>query len=125
MKQKCARCGVEDDPDLRTLWMACMYAMDELNVPFEELGLTTVDKAGQQCVTRSRPFYTLRVCKDCRADWMRTIEQWFNTSEEQGQTSTGTGVFVRRNGTSVELTLAEVEEWKEQHDGQEPVRVSG
>lgn len=54
-----------------------------------------------------RGFYTMRVCKDCRAEWMGAIKQWFNQREPE-HSSTGTGVFVRQLGACVELTPEEV-----------------
>lgn len=64
----CVRCGETNDPDLRTLWMSCLYDMSELKVPFEK----KADGEG-----RSKNYYTLLVCKDCRADWLMAIENWF------------------------------------------------
>ena len=61
----CVRCG-DQDHDRRTLFMSCFSDMNELKVPF------ILDS------TSDRTFFTLRVCKSCRADWMHTIEQWFN-----------------------------------------------
>ncbi len=99
--EKCAKCGAVGT-DRRTLWMACFYEMAELGVPFEKLALrgsllekvigrekhpwgTTdtfsntwrnrddVEKLDEQM----RVFYTLRVCKGCRADWLDAIQKWF------------------------------------------------
>lgn len=61
-EEKCQRCG-DDGPDLRTLWMACLYDMSEMGLPFAQ---------------REKFFYTLFVCKDCRSDWMQSIKHWFN-----------------------------------------------
>jgi len=127
MTEECVRCGDVDD-DRRTLWMACFYAMDELPVPFEQARLTGTYHKHVGSTTlpilnftvpafsdepsgppRDRSFYTLRVCKDCRADWMRAISDWF----QAGQTNrrTGSGVWVRENGTNRELAEDEVEPW--------------
>src|SRR6478609_9095715 len=67
---KCQRCG-EDGNDKRTLWMSCLYDMSELDVPF------ALDNTG------SRNFFTLVVCKDCRADWMQAIQDWFKTPKTE------------------------------------------
>ena len=71
---KCVRCdkhehleSVESFIDLRTLRMSCLYAMDEFDVPFKE---------------NNDNYYTLRVCKPCRADWITTIEMWFNMPQD-------------------------------------------
>ena len=72
---KCVRCdkhehleSIESFIDLRTLRMSCLYAMDEFDVPFEK------DEKNNQ--------FTLRVCKPCRANWMTTIEMWFNMPQD-------------------------------------------
>lgn len=143
--EKCIRCG-EPGPDLRTLWMACFYEMMELELPFEKLpGFTprnvdrdmiTVSQAvdAQVCegvkikmnageiipngVYGLREFYTLRVCKGCRGSWMGTIKQWFENAVKAD--GLGTGIYVRRNGTNVEISE---EEWAQENPGVEPVRV--
>jgi hypothetical protein len=140
--ETCARCG-EPGEDRRTLWMACLYEMKELGLPFEEVSLPV---APHEAVTKTvtpepysvtsysadgppvtnhgtfdrthhrveqptevslRHFYTLRVCKSCRADWMGAIKGWFGAPTPTRQ-PTGTGVFIRRNGDTVEATEDEV-----------------
>lgn len=93
MCDKCKQVG----KDLRTLWMACFYAMDELNVPFLQ----------QQVGDRN--FFTLRVCKDCRASWLKTIEIWFNTPVP---TKTTEGIPVRINGAVEFLSPEEYEKYR-------------
>lgn len=107
-KEICQRCG-ENDYDRRTLWMACFYAMNELGLPFDEREISK-DHA---------KFFTLRVCKDCRGDWMGAIKTWFN--DKPVRESCGSGIFVRRNGATVEITR---EEWDELNPGREPVVAS-
>jgi len=68
--EKCDCCG-EIGQDRRTLSMACGYAMNEMNVPFKELPVANIPSFGNG-------LYTLRVCKDCRANWMHAIRDWFN-----------------------------------------------
>lgn len=104
-KEICQRCN-EKELDRRTLWMACFYAMEELGLPFKQM------KAGDQ------NFFTLRVCKACRADWMRAIQKWFN--EKPVKESCGSGIFVRRNGATIEITE---EAWKQLYPDREPVRI--
>ena len=130
-EEKCVRCG-DVGEDRRTLRMACFYAMDELNVPFEEqkvvgqayarTGSKELWLGGEEYgrANGHRPhlipeyseeptgklntsMFTIRVCKECRGSWMRTIERWFNTLDERRK-SPGTGIFVRENGTSIEVT---------------------
>lgn len=98
--EKCQRCG-EDGEDRRTLWMACFYEMIELGLPFE----------------KDDKFYKLLVCKDCRADWLSAIQEWFNTMVVRE--SCGSGIFVRKHGASVEISD---EEWYREHPGREPIR---
>jgi len=127
-KEICQRCG-EKDYDRRTLWMSCLYAMEELGLPFETNNVVVrVDKAlkanespeGKPIVTTGfiPKFYTLTVCKECRADWMMVIKNWFN--EKPVRESCGSGIFVRRNGATVEITE---EEWREENPDREPIRV--
>jgi len=122
---KCQRCG-DDSDDLRTLWHACLYDMNELNVPFRQrqihgqlmahIGDETVELLGRKRTVakfdnipdvppRKYPFYTLRVCKSCRGSWMAAIEHWFQ--HVIPDPSPGTGIFVRRNGANVEITEEE------------------
>lgn len=127
MSEKCDRCG-EIDEDRRTLWMACFYAMNELRVPFKNVAIRGVhqSKIGEEkssilenisypvfsdtpgAEERQHGFYTLRVCKKCRAEWMNAIEKWFTEIEKEN--ATGTGVFCRKNGANVELTEEEIKE---------------
>lgn len=141
--EKCARCG-EVEEDRRTLWMSCFYQMDELNVPFDQIsiygenlklksfklkplfkdGPTVKDfkfekPKGKQLDKRT--FYTLRVCKDCRADWMDSIQKWFTSKPwAHDKLPVNSGIFIRRNGATVEISE---EEWSRQNPGREPVRV--
>lgn len=112
--EQCQRCG-EVDQDRRTLWMACFYEMTELGLPFlvREIHMNTdpLDK---------RAFYTLRVCKTCRAEWMDAIKQWFETKPALPP-PVNSGIFVRRWGRNVEISE---EEWNRLNPGREPVRVN-
>lgn len=134
--EKCQKCG-EFGEDRRTLWMSCFYAMQELGLPFEELRVTgetyeltgykewsmhpdddrypkisTPQYAESPKSTIDRAFYLLRVCKDCRSDWMRAIKDWFNT--ESTPEYVGSGIFVRELGKNVEISL---EEWERRRGG--------
>ena len=68
--EKCVRCG-RLGHDRRRLWMRCGYQMQELSVPFEEATIHDLDDGPP------RFFYTLKVCKGCRGDWLASIESWF------------------------------------------------
>lgn len=94
MIETCVRCK-EADEDRRTLWMACFYEMNELGLPFirEEIEKDKVR------------FYTLRVCKDCRADWLGAIKKWFHEIVPRG--TCGSGIFIRENGANVEISETE------------------
>lgn len=96
--EKCDRCGVVG-VDRRTLWMACLYAMNELGVPFEQVGLHGV-VVKPSCIGRwgnveyppmdeykgpapsTRGFFLLRVCKGCRGSWMEAIQKWFREAPD-------------------------------------------
>ncbi len=137
--EKCARCGCVGE-DRRTLWMACFYAMHELKVPFEEaqikgtfaekigeepipgyfgsvVGITAPKYAPHEGEPRDFPFYTLRVCKRCRAEWMHMIETWFlaKPPEPDGDAYTqpetlSHGIYIRDKGQTRLATDAEVAE---------------
>jgi len=66
-----------------------------------------------------RHLYTLRVCKDCRATWMNAIKDWFTDGPKELE-PVNSGIFVRRNGATVEISEAE---WYAQNPGREPVRI--
>lgn len=132
----CVRCN-ESGEDRRTLWMACLYAMGELGLPFERQFLfSPVD--GLDKLTKSkdaigvkvgdatlnlvsgkvrcdgdldpRELYTLRVCKDCRAEWMLAIQAWFRSAPAQ--------TLAQAAGERVRPGMIQV-------DGKTPVRVFG
>lgn len=106
-KEECVRCG-DVDTDRRTLWMACFYQMQELKVPFEQRSQTGT----------TQRFYTLRVCKDCRADWMDMIEHWFKTPQPRPRP--GTGIFIRRNGANIEVTEDEWAKFRAEQEAKAP-----
>jgi hypothetical protein len=102
--------------------MACFYAMHELDVPFRQdailgrycekegetklptLGVTVPEWGEPQGDQRHHQFFTLRVCKRCRADWMDAIESWFKTPVCDDE-SCGTGIYVRDRGAIREITI--------------------
>lgn len=127
--QTCTRCGTSPDPDLRTLWMACFYDMCELHLPLEEvqirgaihkfIGREQVDigvgfpaypisrfSDNAASEPRNWNFYTTRVCKRCRADWVQAISTWFKNppppethDDEDGE------VYVRHLGATIRKEL--------------------
>ena len=122
MSELCVKCG-EHGEDRRTLWMACFYAMDELPIPFQQVQVKgtvhelerleskpmfeggpvasfPVFKEEADSEERSLILYTLRVCKNCRADWMNAQEAWFKApaSEEMNR--------LRRENTVLRGVLA-------------------
>ncbi len=78
----------------RTLWQADMADLTrarsptELDLPVGEDGLATRKialRAGTvHCKGELTPFafYTLRVCKNCRGDWLDAIRAWFGARSE-------------------------------------------
>jgi len=147
-QEKCARCG-EMGEDRRTLWMACFYAMEELGLPFERDILFDGDPRdmtmGQEPVSIELPgpkgekltlepgtvkcsgdltprhFYTMRVCKACRAEWMQQIKSWFHCPKRIDK-PTGTGAYIRENGANREMTQEEVDQFTKER-GYEPCRI--
>jgi len=112
--EACQRCH-EVDEDRRTLMMACFYDMDELKIPFRhELIQQHIQDSGQK-------FYTLRVCKGCRAEWMESQKSWF-FNVIRDEESCGSGIFVMRNGVPVEISE---EAWRSMYPDREPVRFRG
>ena len=71
--------------------------MSELKIPF----------VNQELLPGQGSFYTLLVCKSCRASWMEAIQNWFFSRTPQTE-SCGSGIFVRENGATNEITQ---EEW--------------
>lgn len=117
MNEQCQKCKSEED-DLRTLWMACFYEMNELNLPFTKQFMLYPNDSKEDGKETNHTFYTLRVCKECRARWMEMIRTWFHFDFKRE--SPKTGIFVRHLGSNVEVTE---EEFRELHPGIEPVRV--
>lgn len=150
MSERCDRCGSVGE-DRRTLWMGCFYRMTELGLPFGEEVLFAGDPAdmtlsregfridvGGESVTLEAgrvtcsgeltplKHYTLRVCKRCRAEWMRAVKAWFHATPEgedhdadvRPGSAVGSGIFVRDEGSLREITR---EEWDRRmgarHDG--------
>lgn len=114
--EECQRCH-EAEEDRRTLWMACFYEMGELDLPFEKRIMQ--DKGAGH----TQLFYTMRVCKDCRSDWMKAIQYWFHDVEPEPKPKPcGSGIYVREFGANVEISE---EEWQRRHPGIEPVRFKG
>jgi hypothetical protein len=119
----CDRCRRGPDPDLRTLWHACFYAMDELGLPFEQCKVQgvylshtgTLDAFGYPVFEEPDPaqkphdfkFFTLRVCKDCRAAWMSAIKAWFYAVPALAHENPEANIPYRENGTTVMLTESE------------------
>ena len=66
MLEKCQRCSGMGE-DRRTLEMRCSANMGELGLPFAKAYFPPPTK----------PVYMLRVCKQCRADWLQAIKDWF------------------------------------------------
>lgn len=105
--EACDKCK-EVNEDRRTLWMACFYEMNELKLPFNQ---ETIIEGGihDSHPNEKHKFYTLRVCKKCRSDWMQAIKNWFHAPLLRAE-SCGSGIFIRENGINKEITL---DEWNE------------
>jgi len=112
----CQKCKSRGE-DRRTLWMACFYDMKELGIPFEK---ETVIEGGVHDghPNAKHSFFTLRVCKECRSDWMSAIQKWWMTPIHISA-SPGTGIFIREFGKTTEISE---EQWKERYPNIEPVR---
>lgn len=104
--EKCQRCE-ETDEDRRTLWMSCFYDMNELGLPFKQEELISSVNHGDR-LELGRSFYTLTVCKRCRADWMLAIKDWFNEAPPDNNNPSAT-IFIRELGATKGITR---EEWE-------------
>lgn len=98
---KCQRCGVREGADLVNVHMSCRYDMSEIGLPFHEHAVTgeprrlvsekkvIVFRGGPRVRLKkfanplgnkyefTREYYSLTVCKNCRARWMSAIKTWF------------------------------------------------
>jgi hypothetical protein len=101
----CQKCGVDAEGDIRTLWMACLYEMNELDIPFEEVELA------------NRHYYTLKVCKECRADWMKSIKVWFET--QIIPETCDSGIYIRDLGHAKQVTLEEFQNIRAKSEGED------
>ncbi len=78
----CDRCG-QPGQDRRTIWMTCGAVMNNPDdpttpdVPYQEVAVQLPEG-----ILRKTRFKTLRVCKQCRADWITAIGQWFTWRSE-------------------------------------------
>lgn len=113
--EKCVRCG-EVGQDRRTLVMSCGGDMQDpdpmtLHVPFQRLR-----EPGK---STSKAPYTLRVCKQCRADWIAAIGQWF-TEKKEGETDTTTAELhfdpEPESQGKIHFTLKWNDDWEEIND---------
>lgn len=104
--------------------MACFYEMNELGLPFEKKSLNTseVEPTGadvEEAEQSTRTFYTLRVCKDCRATWMESIQAWFRKDLEEKYPTEPTGeadIPVRINGSVRFLTKEQYYSERRHHE---------
>lgn len=110
----CQKCKIGSD-ELRTLRMECFYDMNELGIPFDHEVLYETSDPRED----GRKFFTINVCKACRASWLLAIEVWYKTMQPYNQESCGSGIYVREYGVSVEISE---EEWKKRSPDREPVR---
>jgi len=69
---QCQRCGEYGD-DRRNIRMACPYDMSELGIPFTKVKMQYAVGLEGQIIG----FYTLCVCKKCRASWMQAVKDWW------------------------------------------------
>lgn len=99
--ETCQRCG-EYGEDRRTLRIECLYQLSELDIPWRDREPSRADG------------YRVVICKECRASFLRTLEEWWKSPESRE--STGTGVFVRDRGSNRELTQEEVDEMRKERD---------
>lgn len=111
--EACQRCGEKGD-DRRTLYHSCWYDMSELQLPFKRIDMRITG------MDYERSFFTLRVCKRCRSDWLTALAKWFHSSPSELR-GCGSGIFVRALGSTIELTE---NQWREINRDEDPVRLT-
>jgi hypothetical protein len=148
--ETCQRCG-EAGEDRRTLWMAAMYDLSETGIPLQQVRVTGkyAEQTGEEMLTsikikvpvfteepgtqdHEHRFYTLRVCKDCRAEWMLALRSWYlersNTDilslEAQAKVAASRGEPFLETQEKLTIT-AEAQPGMIQMDGKVPMRVFG
>jgi hypothetical protein len=83
--------------------------MGELEIPFEHGDLVHPE------LDAKVSFYTLRVCKACRADWLKAIKAWYDRPAKRRE-SPGSGIYVRDFGDTIEVTAEEFEEMRKSRE---------
>lgn len=109
----CVLCHVEDDGDLRTLRIGCLYDLREASPLFEPV------KATIEGVDHPQTLWTMRICKDCRATFIRNLRHFVDTALEQRvsreideETDPERNIPVRVDGTTVMMTEGEYAVWR-------------
>lgn len=69
----CALCAAPDGPDLRTLRIGCLYDLSEVSDLFQPV-LAQIDR-----VEKQQTLWTMKICKDCRGDFMGVLRQFIDT----------------------------------------------
>ncbi len=116
--EECLRCK-EVGEDRRTLWMACFYDMSELGLPFNNQFMLYPDDSEEDGKETTHNFYTLRVCKQCRSDWMHFIKMWFHI-KVPFHLDYDTGIYTMDYDAPREVSE---EKFREMYPGLEPLRV--
>ncbi len=111
--ERCQRCG-EVGQDRRTLHMACLYDMSELNVPFTEC--IQRDPITKNVTLRE---HRLKVCEGCWGDWLLAIEKWFldnhNKREETMESKRVTHEQAKAAICALLGLVKECNEWEQQY----------
>lgn len=103
--------------DKRSLFVACFYQIDEMIPEFIDLHNTDSPQRG----------YYMRICKTCRARFLRHLEQWYeegvrrrkltkdHDGEAYGEYGPEANIPVRINGATVMMTAGQYATYKESH----------
>lgn len=124
----CALCKTEDPAgggDLRTLRIGCTYNLNEVSDLFVKQAAIIVHPVAEGSVPPQN-LYCMRICKDCRGDFMALLRQFIATqletavSREVEELNPERNIPVRVDGRTMMLTEAE---WLTYRDtGRPPVR---
>lgn len=118
-RDECPICGESDEmQDARTLRLAYGYKLDEASVKLQHHFYREHSDADANEFPDLRPFYSIRTCKSCRADFMGLLRSWC-----AGQIAAGRQEYnfdrnipVRVDGATVWMTRPE---WNA-YTGKEP-----
>lgn len=122
MTDTCALCATTEyeSGDLRTLRIGCFYDLTEVSDKFTPVAATI------EGVDRPQNLYSMRICKDCRGDFMGLLRQFIDTQmstvvdREVDDLNPERNIPIRVDGRTMMVTEGEWESFRA--TGKPPVR---